>query len=236
MPIPEPNDSSPEGDRQDEGVQLAPFEGDFFGSAEDYQDHDFPFEPSQNQAEDVPQVDDSSQGVAEVDDDDDDDADDEEIGLDSMGGEAPGVAENRTPDLPPRSRNPSPSHENAPDPDAGEQDGQNPPPGPGGARLDDHEQLRRPPVYVHHFGGQAGEVIRDPGVRQSDYNDYARQVPGTAENPYAPFASRLDWEVAEWAKLRGPSATAFSELLKIQGVRTFVNIFLKSTHYEGTSW
>lgn len=150
-----------------------------------------------------------------------------------MQGEAAGVAGHFTPDPPPPSpRNSSPSHEHSPHPDAGEQDGQNPPPGPGGAGLDEHEQLRRPPVHVRHFGGRAGEVIRDPGVRVSDYNEYARQVPGTVDNPYAPFASRLDWEVAEWAKLRGPSATAFSELLMIPGVRTYSNVSLTYTHYQ----
>jgi hypothetical protein len=38
------------------------------------------------------------------------------------------------------------------------------------------------------------------------------------DNPWAPFSSQLDWEVARWAKLRGPSSTAFTELLKIDGV------------------
>ncbi|KAJ4471753.1 hypothetical protein C8J55DRAFT_375236, partial [Lentinula edodes] len=37
-------------------------------------------------------------------------------------------------------------------------------------------------------------------------------------NPWAPFQSRIDWEVARWAKMRGPSSTAFSELLEIDGV------------------
>jgi hypothetical protein len=37
-------------------------------------------------------------------------------------------------------------------------------------------------------------------------------------NTWSPFLSRLDWEVARWAKLRGPSSTAFSELLAIDGV------------------
>ena len=38
-------------------------------------------------------------------------------------------------------------------------------------------------------------------------------------NPYAPFVSRLDWEVARWAKLRGSGSTAFSDLLAIEDVR-----------------
>ena len=37
-------------------------------------------------------------------------------------------------------------------------------------------------------------------------------------NTWSPFSSKLDWEVARWAKLRGPSSTAFSELLAIDEV------------------
>ncbi|KAJ3846903.1 hypothetical protein EV368DRAFT_76920 [Lentinula lateritia] len=37
-------------------------------------------------------------------------------------------------------------------------------------------------------------------------------------NRWAPFMSRVDWEIAQWVKMRGPSSTAFSELLKIKGV------------------
>ncbi|KAJ3847301.1 hypothetical protein EV368DRAFT_76759 [Lentinula lateritia] len=37
-------------------------------------------------------------------------------------------------------------------------------------------------------------------------------------NTWAPFASRTDWEVAHWAKMRGSGSTAFSDLLVIDGV------------------
>jgi hypothetical protein len=37
-------------------------------------------------------------------------------------------------------------------------------------------------------------------------------------NLYALFASKLDWEIARWAKLRGPGSNAMSELLKVEGV------------------
>ena len=38
-------------------------------------------------------------------------------------------------------------------------------------------------------------------------------------NIYAPFSSKLDWEVARWAKMRGPGSNAMIELLSIEGVR-----------------
>lgn len=49
------------------------------------------------------------------------------------------------------------------------------------------------------------------------YLSYAEQV-GSKDNKWAPFLSEVDWKVAQWAKLCGPSATAFSEFLKIPGV------------------
>ena len=35
---------------------------------------------------------------------------------------------------------------------------------------------------------------------------------------WAPFSSQCDWEIARWAKMRGPSSSAFSELLAIPEV------------------
>ncbi|TFK58396.1 hypothetical protein BDN72DRAFT_906777 [Pluteus cervinus] len=39
-------------------------------------------------------------------------------------------------------------------------------------------------------------------------------------NPWAPFKNQVEWEIARWAKLRGPTSTAFSELLNIVGQGT----------------
>ena len=41
---------------------------------------------------------------------------------------------------------------------------------------------------------------------------------GGGDNPWAPFNSKKDWEIARWAKLRGAGSTAFLELLAINGV------------------
>lgn len=35
---------------------------------------------------------------------------------------------------------------------------------------------------------------------------------------WAPFHSECDWEIARWAKMRGPTSTATTELLAIPGV------------------
>ncbi|KAG1786964.1 hypothetical protein EV424DRAFT_1356652 [Suillus variegatus] len=40
---------------------------------------------------------------------------------------------------------------------------------------------------------------------------------GSTVNIYAPFSSQMDWDIAKWAKLRGSSSTAFTDLLEIDG-------------------
>lgn len=82
---------------------------------------------------------------------------------------------------------------------------------------DKAEEKLRQPIVVEHFRGRAGEVVGVAGdMLPYGYNRYAGlQDP---ENPYAPFASLVDWKVAEWLKLRGPGSNAGTELLKIPGV------------------
>lgn len=70
------------------------------------------------------------------------------------------------------------------------------------------------PLTVRKFAGRAGEII--DRVDAAGYSSYRG---GDDTNIWAPFSSRTDWEVARWAKLRGPGSTSFSELLDIAGVR-----------------
>jgi hypothetical protein len=53
---------------------------------------------------------------------------------------------------------------------------------------------------------------------QMHYNKYHGSL-NDPDSVWAPFKSEIDWRVAEWAKLQGPSSTAVSELLSINGVR-----------------
>jgi hypothetical protein len=82
-----------------------------------------------------------------------------------------------------------------------------------------HNALRHPP-HVECFNdnvpnAKAGHCIRTDRDANSSYQDHLFNAATT----WAPFASQIDWEVACWCKLRGPSSTAFSDLLKIDGVR-----------------
>lgn len=83
------------------------------------------------------------------------------------------------------------------------------------------EQNLRAQHFVDHFpSSRAGEAIRN--TTSAGYSEYYQELQVDEEvddNPYHPFASKMDWEIAKWAKLRGPSSTATTELLGIEGVR-----------------
>lgn len=73
-------------------------------------------------------------------------------------------------------------------------------------------------AYIKHFGGHAGEINHAHGI-QAGYHDYSAWIAMQAEvDQWMLFTLQMDWEVVRWAKLRGPSSMAFSELLAIPGV------------------
>ena len=73
-------------------------------------------------------------------------------------------------------------------------------------------------LEIEKFGGKAGQPIRVD--RKTAADRHRTQLGSDPEdaNPYAPFHSQTDWEVAKWGKLRSPTSTAFTELLEIPGV------------------
>jgi len=81
----------------------------------------------------------------------------------------------------------------------------------GGAEIN----LGKKPHVVKFTKGQAGKVYSQDGV---DLNtEYTNNI-GVSDNPYRPFSSKIEWEIARWAKTRGPGSTAFTELMNIEGV------------------
>ncbi|KAI0683319.1 hypothetical protein BC835DRAFT_1536434 [Cytidiella melzeri] len=87
-------------------------------------------------------------------------------------------------------------------------------------RLEPHRQphgTERQLQYAPHIVGFPGTAGKPVGRSGSQNDAYASGIP-TANNPYYPFGSRMDWEVARWAKVRGPGSTALTELLQIPGV------------------
>ncbi|KAI0039298.1 hypothetical protein FA95DRAFT_1504352 [Auriscalpium vulgare] len=80
---------------------------------------------------------------------------------------------------------------------------------------------------IVHFGGQAGAPLaHDAAGTYEAYNDaLAGHDPA---NLWAPFRSKLEWEIARWAKMRGPTSTAFNELLQIDEVRERLDLSFKT--------
>ena len=81
-----------------------------------------------------------------------------------------------------------------------------------------------PHIFVQTFThGRAGAPVN--GIRISaDQHYQSNLTPNGASNIYAPFASKLDWEFAKWAKSSSISSTAITNLLKIEGVRPAVRL------------
>ncbi|KAF8998031.1 hypothetical protein BDQ17DRAFT_1391788 [Cyathus striatus] len=82
--------------------------------------------------------------------------------------------------------------------------------------------------FVRKFGQRAGEVLLRN--RTDGQNEEYLMDSDDVENPYTPFSSKLEWEIAKWAKLRGPSSTAFTELMKIDGVVERLGLSFKNAN------
>ena len=78
------------------------------------------------------------------------------------------------------------------------------------------EQLRAKTYVVRFPDPHAASPSSAKG--SSAYQNYQAAVDPEGENPYHPFTTRLDWEIAHWAKMRGPGSTALTELLAIKEV------------------
>ena len=91
------------------------------------------------------------------------------------------------------------------------------------------EPLSNRPEIVKFSAGNAGAVH---GRKRHNGNLGYHQSLSDADdpNPYRPFASKLDWEIGRWAKMRGPGSSALTELLSIEGVS-----FLSVSKYIGDS-
>ncbi|KAJ7860201.1 hypothetical protein B0H14DRAFT_3084861 [Mycena olivaceomarginata] len=79
------------------------------------------------------------------------------------------------------------------------------------------------PIVVK-YPGRAGEPISTSGGATSEQVYLGSLHNSAASSPYAPFTSKMDWEIARWAKLRGSGSTAFNDLLAIEGVRNSLDL------------
>ncbi|KAI1790839.1 hypothetical protein LXA43DRAFT_890291 [Ganoderma leucocontextum] len=108
-------------------------------------------------------------------------------------------------------------------PDAAEADGPDAP-DTQASQYCAQEQLRTK-THVDHFPGrQAGA----PARQHRELSDYEKNNANN-DNIYFPFQSRIDWEIARWAKLRGPTSTAVTELLQIKDLANLLGLSFTNT-------
>jgi hypothetical protein len=93
-----------------------------------------------------------------------------------------------------------------------------------GVRQLAERQLEQQPFVVPYPSQRVENLVgartRVQDHRQSAHANvsYELEIAQDKTNPYAPFTSQLDWNIAKWAKLCGPGSTAFGELMTIPGV------------------
>jgi hypothetical protein len=88
---------------------------------------------------------------------------------------------------------------------------------PCSARNEAEQSLKDSNIRVTAFPSQNAGV---PVQTSNTYHTYGQHQAnsGNQSNPYSPFASKLDWEFAYWAKQYGPGSNAITKLLQIDGV------------------
>lgn len=190
----------PAPDLPDLDAPPVPFEGDFFGQ---YGNNDFP------EQEGLPPAPALSVTEDDDDDDDEDDEDDENFRLDATIGWEPPIrsfGETVEPSYTPSMIYDHPMGPRLPSP----------------AERDAAERTTRAKTFVVPFpGDKAGTPATSAETTSPTYAQYQHDL-NTVDpnNLYAPFTSKMDWEVARWAKLRGAGSTSFNDLTKIEGVRS----------------
>ncbi|KAJ6492474.1 hypothetical protein C8R47DRAFT_430764 [Mycena vitilis] len=188
------------GDAQHHGFPTGntAFEGDYFGDAAQYSQQDFGYDSDEEE---------DGEGAGD-DDLSDDDSETDHINDYEPARAAPALDE----DSVMSSISPGP---------------QAPPviPAPPKAmRMAAEDRFHHKPIVEHYPGDVAGAPISTERG-QSGEEKYGSSLSGSApDNPYAPFTSKMDWEIAKWAKLRGAGSTAFSDLLNLEGVRDSLDL------------
>ncbi|PIL36324.1 hypothetical protein GSI_00012 [Ganoderma sinense ZZ0214-1] len=90
----------------------------------------------------------------------------------------------------------------------------------------------RKTFIVRYPSKHAGAPIPKAKSIASSNESYRSQLNpngSSSDNPYAPFDSKLDWEIAQWAKLRGPGSTVFTDLLAIEEVAKLLALSYKDS-------
>lgn len=74
------------------------------------------------------------------------------------------------------------------------------------------------------YAAYEADIKRATAALQRRRSEHVQSNNQDLLNIYAPFPSWLDWKLARWSKLRGPTSTAVTELLDIDGVRPIMHL------------
>ncbi|KAJ7896209.1 hypothetical protein B0H13DRAFT_2523416, partial [Mycena leptocephala] len=183
------------------------FAGDFFGN--DYDAADLGYEPEYDSDND-----DSQPDV---------DSDEDEVDHDPTAQDHAAAYEARAADgwEPPRPSGAADEDADMEDP-AAPGDEPEAPPRAREQRMIAEDRFHEKPVIEKFPGSRAGQPMSDESTASAE-QQYSDTL-GSSGNIYAPFTSKMDWEVARWAKLRGSGSTAFTDLLKIEGLREVLGL------------
>ncbi|KAI9461724.1 hypothetical protein BJY52DRAFT_1425670 [Lactarius psammicola] len=91
----------------------------------------------------------------------------------------------------------------------------------------DHAHQDNTPFIERFPSGLAGAPISNMGQTTPGFQ--APQDYLSTENIWSPFRSQRDWDFALWAKNRGPTSTAVTELLTIDGVVKNLGLSYRNT-------
>ena len=104
-----------------------------------------------------------------------------------------------------------------------------PSPGQTNAGRQNVENNLRQPVFVEEYTTKypnscAGCPLPDTARSATSFAQYGSKIANSDKNPYAPFANKINWDIAKWAKLCGPGSNSLAELLAIEGVSNMISI------------
>ncbi|PIL24483.1 hypothetical protein GSI_14238 [Ganoderma sinense ZZ0214-1] len=205
---------------------VGPFEGDFYGDYDpaDFNDYDEYSDLKSNSDHDMEGEGSGSGEEGAIDEEDEEDELQEELEeemdalhyQDEEGWEPPGghpddmeVDDN----FPDADRQNEPSNSDSSDPSHSRT-----------SRLCAQERLRAK-TYVDRFPS----VVAGARTQQTRELTAYDEVESEEDNKYFPFQSQIDWEVAHWAKMRGPTSTALTELLRIKKLPELLGLSFRTS-------
>ena len=72
-------------------------------------------------------------------------------------------------------------------------------------------------VFIEKFPGDTAGAVTSSAAGE-DFGHYSQRIDAEEDNPYKPFTSKIEWEIARWAKLNDIGSNALTKLLSIDGV------------------